>query len=162
MKTVTTLILAVFFMGALDAQYFVQKDQPQPCGIDGRFEKRNQKQTEQIDLTNTSWRGTLLIEASSFSISVVKPSKNIQDRWGTFIHFEEGTFYTSYSAQCGNDCFQSTIGTFKLLDNNQIEFFVEKITRSGYCSQGTETIQKTLGIYQMTQSDNGISFVKIS
>ena len=71
MKTVTTLILAVFFMGALDAQYFVQKDQPQPCGIDHRFKKRNQKPTEQIDLTNTSWRRTLLIEESNFSKQVM-------------------------------------------------------------------------------------------
>ena len=63
MKTVTTLIFAVFFMGSLNAQYNVQKKQPQPCGIDQRFENRNQKLTEHIDLTNTSWRGNLPIEA---------------------------------------------------------------------------------------------------
>ena len=161
MKTVTTLILAVFFMGALNAQYIVQMKQPQPCGIDQRFENRNQKPTEHIDLTNTSWRGNLPIEASSFSIYVVKPFKNIQDHWGTFINFEEGTFHTSYSAQCGNDCFQSLIGTYKILENNQVEFFVEKITRNSYCPQKTEIINKSIGIFQMNKSEKGIDFTRI-
>ena len=161
MKTVTTLILAVFFMGALNAQNIVQMKQPQPCGVDQRFKNRNQKPTEHIDLTKTSWRGNLLIEAGSFSIYEVKPSKNIQDRWGTFINFEEGTFHTSYSAQCGNDCFQSSIGTYKILENNQVEFFIEKITRNNYCPQKTEIINKSIGIFQMNKSERGIDFTRI-
>ena len=159
MKRVITSILTIFLVSTLNAQHIVQERQP--CGIDQRLNNLKQKSTENIDLTNTFWRGNITTETTGFSIYTVPTVQKLEDRWGTFIHFEEGSFYTSYSAQCGNDCFSSTIGTYRVLKNNQIEFFIEKITRNGYCPNETEIVEKSVGIFQMSQSEKGIQFTRI-
>ena len=157
MERVTILFLSIFFAGTLSAQLYVQEKQPQPCGIDHRLDNRYQNPIEKIDLKNTTWRGNIMSETSSFSLLY----ESFEDRWGTFISFDENNFQSSYSAQCGNDCFTSTIGTYKILEDNKVEFFIEKITRRGFCSEETEIIYESIGVFQMTQSENGIQFTRI-
>ena len=56
------------------------------------------------------------------------------------------TFVCDYSAECGNDCFTTTIGKYKIIDENYICFYLEKITRQGDCS-GYSQPNKDLGLY---------------
>ena len=159
MKSFTALIFAIFFMVTIHAQFV---EHTQICPSDYAQKYRNENTIDQIKLKNTHWRGNIFIETTAFSISEVEPFKNIEDRWGTFISFGENTFSTNQSKQCGNDCFQSTIGKYQILENNQVEFFIEKITRNSYCPKETQIVQKSIGIFQMIPSKNGINFKKIS
>ena len=116
-----------------------------------------------IKLANTTWKvnGKCLEseDQSSFSITSYVETKDISSRWGYSISFTEKTFSTSYSAPCGNDCFTSVSGTYEQIDD-EILFFVEKITRGGFCSQESETPKKSFGKYKITETNNGLTFVK--
>ena len=157
MKTITALIFTALFMVNIHAQLV---EHTQTCPSD--YAQKYNNNTVQIKLENTRWRGSILLETTAFSISYIETVQNIEDRWGTFISFGENTFSTNQYKRCGNDCFQSTIGKYQILKNNQVEFFIEKITRNSYCPQKTQIVQKSIGIFQMIPSKNGISFKKIS
>jgi len=119
-----------------------------------------------IKLANTTWKvnGKCLETDNQASFSVVPKvvTEDISSRWGHFISFTEKTFSTSYSAPCGNDCFTSVSGTYELKGGDEILFYVEKITRGGFCSQESETPKKSFGTYKITETKNGLSFVKMT
>lgn len=71
----------------------------------------------------------------------------------------DGTFESAYSAECGNDCFTSTFGKYKMIDENYICFFLEKITHTGDCSGESEP-KKDLGKYYFYSGVNQIVFLK--
>jgi hypothetical protein len=118
-----------------------------------------------IKLANTTWKvnGKCLEseDQSSFSITSYVETKDISSRWGHFISFTEKTFSTHYSAPCGNDCFTSVSGTYEQIDN-EILFYVKNISRSGFCSQESETPKKSYGLFKVTETKNGLTFTKIS
>ena len=45
--------------------------------------------------------------------------------------------------------------------DNRYQNPIEKITRRGFCSEETEIINESIGVFQMTQSENGIQFTRI-
>lgn len=116
-------------------------------------------------LANTTWRvagGCLENEdQTSFSIYAQNTSGDPMNRWGYFISFTDKTFKTNYRAQCGVDCFTSVTGSYKLLDNNKIEFYVEQISRSSLCGLESESPKKSFGVFFIESGANGISFTKI-
>jgi hypothetical protein len=70
------------------------------------------------------------------------------------------TFVSYYSAPCKQDCFTTSIGKYKLIDENYICFFLEKITRFGRC-QGDEKPEEDLGLYYFQKTENGsFNFLK--
>ena len=118
-----------------------------------------------IKLANTTWKvnGKCLEseDQSSFSVAPYVETKDISSRWGYFISFTENTFSTHYSAPCGNDCFTSVSGTYERIDN-EILFYVQNISRNGFCSQESETPKKSYGLFKITQTKNGLTFTKIN
>lgn len=71
------------------------------------------------------------------------------------------TFVSSYSAPCGNDCFTTTKGRYKIIDKNYICFYLETITRSGECS-GNSQPNEDLGLYYYYKKDNVFQLLKSS
>lgn len=66
-----------------------------------------------------------------------------------------GTFVSGYSAPCGNDCFTTSTGQYKMLSEDYIAFYLDKVTRSGDCS-GNSTPSLDLGVYRIYREANKI------
>lgn len=105
----------------------------------------------QDSFINKTWKsGTPIFETiqSSYEFSLVEKDADFMDQWGYSIVFEDdGTFYTSYSAPCGNDCFTRVSGTYKIIHEKYIEVYVSTIKRSGFCSKKDEAPNKVMGTY---------------
>ena len=71
------------------------------------------------------------------------------------------TFISAYSAYCGNDCFTTTFGKYKIIDENYICFYLEKIQQNGDCTGNSEP-NKDLGIYYFFKNNNGFILIKSS
>lgn len=69
------------------------------------------------------------------------------------------TFTSFYTAECGNDCFTTSTGKYKIIDQNYICFYLEKITKSGDCSESTEP-DKDLGMYYYYKKDKMFCLLK--
>ncbi|RZJ48450.1 MAG: hypothetical protein EOO44_21085, partial [Flavobacterium sp.] len=63
------------------------------------------------------------------------------------------TFESFYTAECGNDCFTTSKGKYKIIDQNYICFYLEEISRSGDCSGNTKP-DKDLGLYYYYKKDS--------
>ena len=73
--------------------------------------------------------------------------------YGTTIQFNNNyTFTCSYSAQCWNDCFPSSTGRYKIVDNNHISIFVKDFKQSGMCDVKHIKLNTDLGIYKITKN----------
>ncbi|WP_291148570.1 hypothetical protein [Flavobacterium sp. UBA7680] len=72
----------------------------------------------------------------------------------------DGTFVCSYSAPCGNDCFTTSTGKYKMLDENYISFYLEKISKHGDC-QGSSEPNVDLGLFRIYK-ENGNFKLRIS
>lgn len=100
--------------------------------------------------------------------SLRKPSKERPMKYGTFIVFKENkTFESYYSAPCGNGCFPSSTGNYRLIGKNKVELIVNKIAKDGMCG---ETSQRThfeekgiwkLGVYHILINSEGIELKQI-
>ena len=71
----------------------------------------------------------------------------------------DGTFLSYYTAPCGNDCFTTTTGKYKRINETHIQFFLEKITRHGDCSGDSEP-NLNLGLYSIHFDKDKIRFIK--
>lgn len=168
MKTIATLFIIVLFSSSIGAQELLPNEliaeETPTCPKDYEVRKKNWiAKNNSNELKNTTWRGSIGQNQSDFLLSYVQPpSADFMSRFGTFVDFGENTFHTRYVAQCGNDCFTSVSGSYKLLGNNQVEFFIEKIGRRGTCAQQDEIIKETIGIFEMAKTDKGMMFRKVS
>lgn len=80
--------------------------------------------------------------------------------WGYSIHFNpNGTFYTSYSAPCGNDCFTTVHGTYKWEDLSTLSIYVKNIERNGFCSKKDEKVEKEIGVYKTELKDGVLRLI---
>ncbi|BCY28521.1 hypothetical protein [Flavobacterium okayamense] len=93
---------------------------------------------------------------------VEKQDERISFVYGNSITFYQTSFSSNYSAPCGNDCFPSSSGNYKIISNNQIETTQFTFDQSGDC----ETIHKKMKIktlYQIVQkSKSNIILKKIN
>lgn len=63
--------------------------------------------------------------------------------YGTRIIFNnENSFNCNYSAKCGNDCFSSSFGTYKMTDTQHIDLYVKAFSQVGDC----KSINKVLNL----------------
>ena len=71
------------------------------------------------------------------------------------------TFICNYSASCGNDCFPSSTGTFKLIDENHINLFVIEFNQDGDCESKQVQLNVDIGTYYISKkSDKRIKLEK--
>ncbi len=71
-------------------------------------------------------------KTDSFNLTNVKFLMNNRS-WGNFISFTDSSFFCYYSASCGNDCFTDLNGTYKFVSQDEIDIWVDTITKSGMC-----------------------------
>ncbi|HEX8561914.1 MAG TPA: hypothetical protein VF676_02935 [Flavobacterium sp.] len=94
----------------------------------------------EITYLHGTWRITSLIVDKStkeYTLSGVDPSQRFS--YGNSISFKpDGSFVSRYSARCGNDCFTTSVGKYKMLDEDYIGLYLESIFRSGDCSGGSD------------------------
>lgn len=53
--------------------------------------------------------------------------------YGNSISFHDGKFNSHYSAKCGNDCFPSSQGTYKMISDKYIEITLLTFDQQGDC-----------------------------
>lgn len=109
------------------------------------------------------WRISALIVNSETKEYLLTPqSQNIYENYGNNISINaDQTFTSGYSADCGNDCFTTTKGKYKIIDENYICFYLDEIIQSGECSGNTKP-NKDLGLYYYYKAENGFRFVRSS
>lgn len=109
------------------------------------------------------WRINHLITNSETKEYTLTPQSS--DKFNNYgnnisLNFNQ-TFVSAYSADCGNDCFTTTFGKYKIIDENYICFYLEKIQHHGDCTGNSEP-NKDLGIYYFFKNNNGFNLIKSS
>ncbi len=93
---------------------------------------------------------------------VEKQDERLNFVYGNLISFIRNSFSSYYTAPCGNDCFPSSYGSYKLINNNLIEITQLVFEQSGDC----ETIHmkmKTTTLFQIVRkSKSNIILKKIN
>lgn len=114
-----------------------------------------------ISAMQGKWRINHLITNSETKEYTLTPQSSDKfDNYGNNISFNsDQTFISAYSADCGNDCFTTTIGKYKIIDENYICFYLEKIQHQGNCKGNSEP-NKDLGVYYFFKNNNGFTLIK--
>lgn len=80
---------------------------------------------------------------------------------GNWIQFnKDETFNSYYTAPCGNDCFPSVFGRFKLLDSDRVLLHIDSIHISGFCESKQSYPNKDLGIFKIFAEKSGLRLIK--
>lgn len=117
----------------------------------------------QITILKGKWRISALIANSEAKEYLLSPqSPNRYENYGNNISINpDQTFISGYIAECGNDCFTTTKGKYKILDENYICFYIEEIIQSGECSENSKP-NKDLGLYYYYKTEKGFRLVRSS
>lgn len=117
----------------------------------------------EIKVLQGNWRiSELVSDAGTKKYSLTPQSKNTYENYGNNIVFNaDQTFISGYSAECGNDCFTTTKGKYKIVDENYICFYLTEISRSGDCT-GNSLPNKDLGLYYYYKDAVGFKLLRSS
>lgn len=109
----------------------------------------------EIDDLVGSWRiNNFIANEETEEYFLYPQNPNPYENYGINITLKsDGAFISGYSAKCGNDCFTTTFGKYKRIDENYICFFLEKITQTGDCIGESEP-KKDLGKYYVYNGAN--------
>lgn len=72
----------------------------------------------------------------------------------------KGTFTSNYSADCGNDCFTTSSGTYQRIDSTHLRFYLKHISIVGDCKHEENSFEKDLGIFYISQKDKYFKLIK--
>jgi len=115
----------------------------------------------EITALQGKWRINHLIinsEIKEYGLSPQNP--DIFKNYGNNVSLNTNlTFVSDYSAPCGNDCFTTTKGKYKIIDENYICFYLEEITRRGDCSENSQP-NKDLGLFYYYKNNNNFNLIK--
>jgi hypothetical protein len=112
----------------------------------------------EIAFLQGNWRIDKLIVNNTTNEYVLYPQNlnQVGFSYGNSISINsDETFVSSYSAPCGNDCFTTSMGKYKMIDENYLCFFLEQVTKSGDCI-GKTTPNIDLGLYRIYKEENKI------
>ena len=96
------------------------------------------------------------------SMEMFRLERQTQERSGYRIEIDKDkTFYSSYFAPCGLDCFVNTKGTYKRIDRHYLSFHVDTFSAYGGGCEKTERekIDTDLGKYYAHLSAKGILYL---
>ena len=96
------------------------------------------------------------------SMEMYRLERQTQKRSGYRIELDKDkTFYSSYFAPCGLDCFVNTKGTYKRIDRHYLSFHVDTFSAYGGGCEKTERekIDTDLGKYYVYFSPSGILYL---
>ena len=121
------------------------------------------------DIVGKNWRinkiiGQDLKNAQEFILTRIDTNNNDNFIYGNSIMFDkDNSFNAMYAADCGNDCFPSSTGTFKLIGEKHIRLFIKEFRQDGDCENKQLELNTDLGIYSISkETDQTIKFIKIS
>ena len=112
-----------------------------------------------------TWKTNELITYKRVDEYVLTPANLTADatkieRFGDFIEFKEDqTFSCYYTAPCGNDCFTSTAGVYKIVGANQIALTLHHLQQEGMCMQSREETVE-LGVYEIVKEKELLRLVQ--
>ena len=113
-------------------------------------------------LTENPWRLTspgfafeLESTANYELLPFIKQQAEFGDNWGSFVEFKDGKFNAYNSTMCGNDVSVSVTGTYESIGANKIKIFVKHISRNEYCKKKSESPEKSYGVYNLSQAEDG-------
>lgn len=110
------------------------------------------------DLTGT-WAIDKIIYTTETEEYILSPKGD--NIFGTFINFTEiGTFENYNAWPCGNDCFITTKGTYKLSQDN-ISIFVKTVEANEYCNIPNPIQNTSLGVFKISYLDGNIILKKL-
>ena len=96
------------------------------------------------------------------SMEMFRLERQTQERSGYRIELDKDkTFYSTYFAPCGLDCFVNTKGTYKRVDRHYLSFHVDTFSAyGGGCEKAErEKIDTDLGKYYVYFSPSGILYL---
>ena len=111
------------------------------------------------------WRSNQVINAQSTEFYLTHAEdKEKNTLYGNSIIFQkDGTFVSQYRADCGNDCFPSSKGTFKKIDDNHIHLRINSFEQHGeirICPPIDDHTQRDLGIFKIEPTKEGYHLIK--
>ena len=76
----------------------------------------------------------------------------------------DGTFYSTTTSECGNDCSYYSDGTFKKIDETHIQLQIKESGQAGLCrgESITNTEPRDLGIFEIKTYEDGYILIKIN
>lgn len=81
--------------------------------------------------------------------------------WGNWVKFsDDETFISYYTAPCGNDCFPSVYGRFKLLEDDRVLLHVDSIIIGGFCEYQEFYPNKDIGVFKIFAEKSGLKLIK--
>lgn len=92
-------------------------------------------------LIGTKWRINDLLclneKMEKYTLAMIDTTERYS--YGNLIRFSDSTNFVSYyTAWCGNDCFTTVFGKYKLLSEDEVAFSVDSVTYRGDCYAPTE------------------------
>nr|WP_219999526.1 hypothetical protein [Snodgrassella alvi] len=91
---------------------------------------------------------------------VKQDSDSFRFRYSPILYLKaDGTYFSTTTSECGNDCFYYSDGIFKKIDETHIQLQIEKSGQSDLCPGGKKVNRKRrdLGIFEIkTDEDDSI------
>ena len=112
------------------------------------------------------WRTNEVINGQTKELYLTNPLTNPEKKMlsGNILTFyTDGTFASKYYARCGNDCFPSSRGTFKKIDDNHIHLGIDWFKQDGeisICPPIDDHTQRDLGIFKIEPTKEGYRLIK--
>lgn len=101
--------------------------------------------------------GNDMQNTQEFTLNKIELTSKDDFIYGNKIIFNnDNTFNSNYSAPCGNDCFPSSTGTFKIIDKKHIKIFVKEFIQVGDCENKKIELNIDLGTYYISKESNEI------
>lgn len=83
--------------------------------------------------------------------------------YGNSINLDSNhSFYSSYSAWCGLDCFTTNMGSYEILDGTHIRFFLERVEVIGHCEHQKLYPNKEVGTFFIVEDSTGVRLIRSS
>ena len=118
------------------------------CNLSNNFSKNIEYMNPLVKTWKINAKAFVDLKRENYILSPSNPNEKYQ--YGNFVSFSKnGSFHGFYSAPCGNDCFTSINGTYKLIGKNKISIFIKEIERSGFCAEKSMVINKQVGYFEI-------------
>lgn len=145
-KSIYTLCLVLGIIISCNSQYQISKN------------KYVENSTKEFKLSGNWYIDKLIELDNEWEYYLYEVNEN---RFGNYLTLNtDNTFVSGYAAWCGNDCFTKASGKYKLIGNNHISFFLEKIEKSGDCGAKDSNPNQNKGLFFIYRDTTGIKLIK--
>ena len=75
---------------------------------------------------------------NAYYLSRVETAGSDNRIYGTHIEFDKDGRFSSYAAECGNDCFPHSEGLYRFVSDDEVILQATKVEQRGYCGENGE------------------------